>query len=42
MPDAQGKKVKSDRKSRSPGILTLSKVPGVDADTFVLKKLVIR
>ncbi|MCM7676550.1 hypothetical protein M8S51_20095 [Enterobacter chengduensis] len=32
MPDAQGKMVKSERKSRAPGILTLSKVPGVDAD----------
>jgi len=32
MPDAQGKMAKSERKSRAPGILTLSKVPGVDAD----------
>jgi len=32
MPDASGKMVSTERKSRAPGILTRSKVPGVDAD----------
>lgn len=31
MPDAQGRMVDTTRKSRAPGILTRSKVPGVDA-----------
>lgn len=36
MPDAQGKMAATDRKTRAPGILTRSKVPGVDAEGHVL------
>lgn len=36
MPDATGKMVSTERKSRAPGILTRSKVPGVDANGKVL------
>ncbi|WP_373963161.1 glycoside hydrolase family protein [Kosakonia sacchari] len=36
MPDASGKMVSTGRKSRAPGVLTRSKVPGVDADGKVL------
>ncbi|HDT2077480.1 MULTISPECIES: glycoside hydrolase family protein [Enterobacter] len=32
MPDASGNMVSTERKSRAPGILTRSRVPGVDAD----------
>lgn len=36
MPDATGKMTATDRKTRAPGILTRTKVPGVDAEGHVL------